>query len=236
MENITTIRLDPDTISLLKNIKLRPDESLASVIGRLAVYCYDWEPVNEATIKKLTEINKEECIQVPKGMTLLEFMDSNFCEDCDDECCADGCDCCEIKGLCPDCEVEDDSPGFYVPFNPEIIPEVNKLMAEQPIDMPAGMSFDEFIKSIPESDDNPIVTFDKNILELFEGFHQGEPIIDIIRAQATYFPDKEEILSYGSIHEIQRMLREDGIPVGSFKTVEEFNEHLKYLPKEKILF
>ncbi|HZK72032.1 MAG TPA: hypothetical protein VFD03_11040 [Clostridia bacterium] len=41
-------------------------------------------------------------------------------------------------------------------------------------------------------------------------------------------------MTYGSIREIHRLLRE-GKSVGPFKTVEEFNEHLKYLPKEKIL-
>ena len=230
---VKTIELDSETMQLLKRIKLRPDESLTSVIGRLAVYCYDWEPLNEEFIKEMEERCKEPGIRIED---IDQYLIDSFCEDCDDECCIDECECCEIKGLCSDCEVEDDSPGAYVPFDPRIIPEVNHLMSETPADMPKNMTLEDFINSIPPIEDEPVVALPDNVVELFEGFHKGAPLTDVIRDQASYLPDREEILTYGSIHEIQRMLREDGIPVGSFKTVEQFNEHLKYLPKGKILF
>ena len=230
---VKIIELDQEAIKLLKKIKLRPDETLASVIGRLAVYCYDWEPLNEEFVKKMKERSKEPAISIED---IDEFFNSTFCEDCDDECCIDGCDCCEIKGLCSDCEVEDDSVGCYVPFDPEIIPEVNKLMAEKPVDMPKEMTLEDFLKTIPEVKDEPIVELDDNIIELLGGFHKGESILNIIKYRADYFPNTEEILTYGSIHEIQRILREEGKPIGSFKTETEFNEHLKYLPKEKVIF
>jgi hypothetical protein len=217
---VKTLEIDADTMELLKKIKLRPDETLASVIGRLAVYCYDWEPLNEEFIKKMENARSELAIPIED---IDEFFNDIFCDDCNDE--FDG-----------DEDLEDDSTGVYIPFDPKIIPEVNKLMTEKPVDMPEGISFDEFIKNIPVVEDKSTVIFNDNIVELFEGFYQRPLDISMIHDQASYFPDKEEVLSYGSIHEIQRILREDNKPVGSFKTVEQFNEHLKYLPKEKIIF
>ena len=51
-----TIEIDLDTLNKLKNLKIRPDESLSSVVGRLAVYSFDWEPLTEEFIKKLERL------------------------------------------------------------------------------------------------------------------------------------------------------------------------------------
>ena len=115
---IKTIEIDLDTQKKLKNLKIRPDESLStrceitwfnfdtvlkrfhallhdfiwikkcipqvisfqllsSVVGRLAVYGYDWEPLSEEFLKELEEIEKEEPIN---SEDVEEFMD-NLCDD-----------------------------------------------------------------------------------------------------------------------------------------------------------
>jgi hypothetical protein len=45
-----TIEIDSDTLKKLQKIKIRPDESLSSVVGRLAIYGYDWQPLTEEFI------------------------------------------------------------------------------------------------------------------------------------------------------------------------------------------
>ncbi len=108
-------------------------------------------------------------------------------------------------------------------------------MAQKPIDLPASMSLTEYLKSLPEADDKLVIELNENTVELLDGLKiLDESLNSTVKRIAGYGIDGEEIMSYGSIREIQRLLRE-GESVGPFKTVEEFNEHLKYLPKEKIL-
>jgi len=45
-----TIEIDSDTLKKLQKIKIRPDESLSSVVCRLAIYGYDWQPLTEEFI------------------------------------------------------------------------------------------------------------------------------------------------------------------------------------------
>ncbi len=72
--SMKTIEVDIDTFKKLKNLKLRPDEPLNSVVGRLAVYRFDWEPLSEEFLKELEETDKEEAISIPPGMSLLEYL------------------------------------------------------------------------------------------------------------------------------------------------------------------
>ena len=107
-------------------------------------------------------------------------------------------------------------------------------MAQKPIDLPAGMSLTEYLKSLPEADDKLIIELNESTVELLEGLSLDESLDSTVQKIAGIGIIGEEIMTYGSIIEIQRLLRE-GKSVGSFKTVEEFNEHLKYLPKERIV-
>ncbi|MHB8103812.1 MAG: hypothetical protein ACYDEF_17055 [Methanosarcina sp.] len=54
----TSIEIDSDTLKKLKKIKIRPDESLSSVVGRLAIYGYDWQPLTEEFIKEIEDIEE----------------------------------------------------------------------------------------------------------------------------------------------------------------------------------
>jgi len=123
---------------------------------------------------------------------------------------------------------------MYVRYPHEFRDEVDKLMAQKPIDLPAGMSLTEYLKSLPDADDKLIIELNESTVELLEGLSLDESLDSTVQRIAGYGIGREEILTYGSIIEIQRLLRE-GKSVGSFKTVEEFNEHLKYLPKERIV-
>lgn len=193
-----TIEIDSDTLKKLKKIKIRPDESLSSVVGRLAIYGYDWQPLTEEFIKEIEDI--EEIIK-------------NSCD----------------EGVAED-EIE-----MYVRYPYEFIEEVDKLMAQKPIDLPAGMSLTEYLKSLPEADDKLIIELNESTVELLEGLSMLDESLDsTVQRIAGIGIIGEEIMTYGSIIEIQRLLRE-GKSVGHFKTVEEFNEHLKYLPKERIV-
>jgi hypothetical protein len=206
-----TIEVDLDTVEKLKNLKLRPDEPLSSVVGRLAVYCLDWEPLTDEFIKELEQLEQEKDISF---VTIEELMDSlrneNFEED-------------------------EEEIAMYEWYPPEYIKEIDELMAQKPIDLPAGMSITEYLKSLPEADDKLVIELNESTVELLEGLRiPNESLDSTVKRIASYGIEGEEIMSYGSIREIQRLLRE-GKSVGPFKTVEEFNEHLKYLPKEKIL-
>jgi hypothetical protein len=182
----------------LKKIKIRPDESLSSVVGRLAIYGYDWQPLTEEFIKEIEDI--EEIIK-------------NSCD----------------EGVAED-EIE-----MYVRYPYEFIEEVDKLMAQKPIDLPVGMSLTEYLKSLPDADDKLIIELNESTVELLEGLSMLDESLDsTVQRIAGIGIIGEEIMTYGSIIEIQRLLRE-GKSVGHFKTVEEFNEHLKYLLKERIV-
>lgn len=207
-----TIEIDLDTLKKLKNLKIRPDESLSSVVGRLAVYGYDWQPLTEEFKKELEESQYSEGVEIEN---IEEFCDSL----CDDE--EEGEDEDEIE--------------MYVRYPHEFRDEVDKLMAQKPIDLPAGMSLTEYLKSLPEADDKLIIELNESTVELLEGLSMLDESLDsTVQRIAGYGIIGEEIMTYGSIIEIQRLLRE-GKSVGHFKTVEEFNEHLKYLPKERIV-
>jgi hypothetical protein len=123
---------------------------------------------------------------------------------------------------------------MYVRYPHEFRDEVDKLMAQKPIDLPAGMSLTEYLKSLPEVDDKLIIELNESTVELLEGLSLDESLDSTVKRIAGIGIIGEEIMTYGSIIEIQRLLRE-GKSVGHFKTVEEFNEHLKYLPKERIV-
>ena len=73
--------------------------------------------MSEEFLKELEEIEKEELIN---SEDVEEFMD-NLCDDNVEE---------EIEA--------------YEEYPPEIIDEVDKLMAQKPIDLPAGMSLTEY--------------------------------------------------------------------------------------------
>ena len=208
-----TMEIDLDTLKKLKNLKIRPDESLSSVVGRLAVYGYDWEPLTEEFKKELEESQYSEGIEIEN---IEEFFDS-LCDDVEE----DGED--------------EDKIEMYVRYPHEFIDEVDKLMAQKPIDLPAGMSLTEYLKSLPEVDDKLIIELNESAVELLERLSILDESLDsTVQRIAGIGIIGEEIMTYGSIREIHRLLRE-GKSVGPFKTVEEFNEHLKYLPKEKIL-
>jgi predicted CopG family antitoxin len=209
-----TIEIDLDTLNKLKNLKIRPDESLSYVVGRLAVYGHDWEPLTEEFKKELEESSDSEYIKI-------ENLDEYFNSLCDEDIEEDGEDEDEIE--------------MYVRYPHEFIDEVDKLMAQEPIDLPAGMSLTEYLKSLPEADDKLIIELNESTVELLDGLKILDESLDsTVKRIAGIGIIGEEILTYGSIREIQRLLRE-GKSVGSFKTVEEFNEHLKYLPKERIV-
>lgn len=198
-----TIEVDLDTLERLKDLKLRPDESLNSVVGRLAVYCYDWEPLTEEFIKRLEELEQKK-----DNFVSIEKLMDNLCDE-------------NIE------ETKEKIPA-YKWYHPEFIEEIDDLMAQKPIDLPAGMS-------LSEADDKLVIELNESSVELLEGITSPDESLDsTIKRIADYGIDGEEIMSYGSIREIQRLLRE-GKSVGPFKTVKEFNEHLKYLHKEKIL-
>jgi len=204
-----TNEIDSDTLKKLKKIKIRPDESLSSVVGRLAIYGYDWQPLTEEFIKEIEDI--EEIIK----------------NSCDEE-------VAEEDDVEEDGEDEDEIE-MYVRYPYEFIEEVDKLMAQKPIDLPAGMSLTEYLKSLPDADDKLIIELNESTVELLEGLSMLDESLDsTVQRIAGIGIIGEEIMTYGSIIEIQRLLRE-GKSVGHFKTVEEFNEHLKYLPKERIV-
>lgn len=193
-----TIEIDSDTLKKLKKIKIRPDESLSSVVGRLAIYGYDWQPLTEEFIKEIEDIEEI------------------------------------IKNSCDEGVVEDEIE-MYVRYPYEFIEEVDKLMAQKPIDLPVGMSLTEYLKSLHDADDKLIIELNESTVELLEGLSMLDESLDsTVQRIAGIGIIGEEIMTYGSIIEIQRLLRE-GKSVGHFKTVEEFNEHLKYLPKERIV-
>ena len=73
-----TMEIDLDTLKKLKNLKIRPDESLSSVVGRLAVYGYDWEPLTEEFKKELEESLHSESIKI-------ENFDEYFNSLCDED-------------------------------------------------------------------------------------------------------------------------------------------------------
>jgi hypothetical protein len=88
---------------------------------------------------------------------------------------------------------------------------------------------------LSEADDKRVIELSESTVELLERLGSSDESLDsIIKKIADCGIVGEEILSFGSIKEIQRLLRE-GRSVGPFNSVEEFNEHLKYLPKEKII-
>ena len=88
---------------------------------------------------------------------------------------------------------------------------------------------------MPEADDKLIIELNESTVELLEGLSILDESLDsTVQRIAGIGIIGEEIMTYGSIIEIQRLLRE-GKSVGHFKTVEEFNEHLKYLLKERIV-
>jgi type VI protein secretion system component Hcp len=51
-----TVVLDDDVVKLLDGLRIRTDESLAQIIGRISVYAYDWEPLNPEEIKALRDM------------------------------------------------------------------------------------------------------------------------------------------------------------------------------------
>lgn len=55
MAATTTISLEPEVKELLNGLKIHPQESFNSVVKRLATNAYDWEPLNEETIKQIEE-------------------------------------------------------------------------------------------------------------------------------------------------------------------------------------
>jgi predicted CopG family antitoxin len=206
-----TIEIDLDTLKELKNLKLRLDESLSSVIGRLAVYRYDWQPLTEEFIKKIEEIQHGKYTSFE---TIEELEDSLSDDDIDEE--------------------DEEEIDIYVRCPCEFIEEVNSLIAQPPIDLPDNMSLTDYLKSLPEVDDKLVIELNGDTAELLNGLKILDESLDsTVKRIAGYGIDEEGILSYGSIWEIQRLLRE-GKTIGPFESLEEFNEHLKYVPKEKI--
>jgi sulfur carrier protein ThiS len=107
-------------------------------------------------------------------------------------------------------------------------------MALKPIDLPDNMSLTDYLKSLPGADDKLVIELNGDTVELLKGLKILDESLDsTVKRIAVYGICEEGMLSYGSIREIQRLLRE-GKNVGPFGSLEEFNEHLKYLPKGKI--
>ena len=55
MAATATICLEPEVKELLNGLKIHPQESYNSIVKRLATNAYDWEPLNEESIKQIEE-------------------------------------------------------------------------------------------------------------------------------------------------------------------------------------